>query len=97
MEIDPTVYRLATRYFGLPDNLTVVIQDAITCVRDARKAVPSPRFDYIIHDVFTGGVEPADLFTVEFMKNLYALLKRDGVVAIVRSSFLLVNVTLTCI
>ena len=85
------VYRLATKYFSLPDNFTAVIQDAVTFVRDARKAVPSPRFDYIIHDVFTGGAEPLDLFTVEFMKNLYALLKGDGVVAIVGSSFLLVN------
>lgn len=85
------VHRLATKYFSLPDNFTAVIQDAVSFVRDATKVMPSPRFDYIIHDVFTGGAEPVDLFTVEFMKNLHGLLKGDGVVAIVRSSFPLVN------
>jgi spermidine synthase len=91
VEIDPMVHRLATKYFSLPENYTIVIQDAVTFVQDGRKTVPSLQFDYIIHDVFTGGAEPADLFTVEFMKNLHALLKEDGVVAIVRSSFLLVT------
>jgi spermidine synthase len=46
----------------------------------------SPKYDYIVHDVFTGGVEPADLFTVEFIKGLGSLLKDDGAIAIVRSA-----------
>ena len=41
------------------------------------------KFDYIVHDVFTGGAEPVDLFTVEFISNLKALLTPNGVVAIV--------------
>ena len=41
------------------------------------------RYDYIIHDVFTGGAEPVELFTREFMLGLKALTRRDGVVAIV--------------
>lgn len=40
-------------------------------------------FDYIIHDVFTGGAEPIDLFTEEFLQSLNAMLKPNGVVAIV--------------
>ncbi|KAJ4331385.1 hypothetical protein N0V85_009957, partial [Neurospora sp. IMI 360204] len=40
------------------------------------------QFDYIIHDVFTGGAEPVALFTYEFLQNLNSLLKPDGVVAI---------------
>jgi hypothetical protein len=39
-------------------------------------------FDYIMHDVFTGGAEPVYLFTTEFMQGLYELLKDDGSVAI---------------
>lgn len=43
-------------------------------------------FDYIIHDVFTGGAEPIDLFTEEFLLSLNAMLKPSGVIAIVSSS-----------
>lgn len=41
------------------------------------------RYDFIIHDVFTGGAEPIDLFTLEFLTGLSSLLKSDGVIAIV--------------
>lgn len=40
-------------------------------------------YDYIIHDVFTGGAEPVPLFTEGFLAGLRDLLKPDGVVAIV--------------
>ena len=40
------------------------------------------QYDYIVHDVFTGGAEPAALFTAEFMSSLKKLLKPDGVIAI---------------
>ncbi|OAX82794.1 hypothetical protein ACJ72_02849 [Emergomyces africanus] len=82
VEIDPAVYRLAANYFSLPKNFTPVIQDAVRFVDEASKSTPTPRFDYIVHDVFTGGVEPVSLFTIEFMKGLRSLLKQDGVIAI---------------
>lgn len=86
MEIDPAVYHLAAGYFSLPKNFTPVIQDAVRFVDEANRATPAPSFDYIVHDVFTGGVEPISLFTVEFMKGLRMLLKEDGVIAIVSLS-----------
>ncbi|PGH34868.1 hypothetical protein GX50_02318 [[Emmonsia] crescens] len=82
VEIDPAVYHLAAGYFSLPKNFTPVIQDAVRFVDEANRATPAPSFDYIVHDVFTGGVEPISLFTVEFMKGLRMLLKEDGVIAI---------------
>ncbi|OJD13810.1 hypothetical protein AJ78_05767 [Emergomyces pasteurianus Ep9510] len=82
VEIDPAVYHLAANYFSLPKNFTPVIQDAVKFVDEASKATPISRFDYIVHDVFTGGVEPVSLFTIEFMRGLRSLLKRDGVIAI---------------
>ncbi|KAK2807688.1 hypothetical protein FQN51_000125 [Onygenales sp. PD_10] len=82
VEIDPAVYNLATKYFSLPSNYTPVIQDAVSFINEATKATPVPSYDYIVHDVFTGGVEPIPLFTVEFMQGLRALLKKDGVIAI---------------
>ncbi|TKA66146.1 hypothetical protein B0A49_08210 [Cryomyces minteri] len=39
-------------------------------------------YDYIVHDVFTGGAEPLALFTTSFLTDLRALLSQHGVVAI---------------
>jgi hypothetical protein len=40
------------------------------------------QYDYILHDVFTGGAEPLPLFTREFLADLRALLKPHGVAAL---------------
>lgn len=82
VEIDPVVYRFAVQHFHFPPNHTAVIDNAISFVETARHE--SKKYDYIIHDVFTGGVEPIELFTLEFIQGLEALLAEDGVVAIVR-------------
>lgn len=81
VEIDPVVYKFATEYFNLPSNHLAAIEDATKFVK--RSQASSVRYDYIVHDVFTGGAEPAELFTVEFLGNLATLLKDDGVIAIV--------------
>jgi spermidine synthase len=84
VEIDPVVHDYATEYFNLPTNHTAVKIDAVPWV--AHKASIGPEhysYDYIIHDVFTGGAEPVDLFTFEFISNLSKLLRSDGVIAIV--------------
>ena len=83
VEIDPVVHKFATEYFNLPSNHVAVIEDATEFVKRAHKASPSPQYDYIVHDVFTGGAEPAELFTMEFLTDLKALLKDDGAIAIV--------------
>jgi spermidine synthase len=83
VELDPVVHEFAMKYFELPSNHTFAIEDAIGFV--ATESVDHPKsYDYIIHDVFTGGAEPTALFTVEFLEGLEKLLKDDGVVAIVR-------------
>lgn len=81
VEIDPVVYEFAEKYFQLPSNHTKIIADAVTYTADLAKA--DKRFDYIVHDVFTGGAEPIPLFTLEFLEGLATLLKPDGVIAIV--------------
>jgi hypothetical protein len=81
VELDPVVHHYATKYFNLSPDHTAVIDDAVTYV--AEKSVTNPgSFNFIIHDVFTGGAEPVYLFTSEFMQGLYNLLADDGVVAI---------------
>jgi spermidine synthase len=79
------VHKFAGQYFGLPSNHTAVIEDARTFVNRAQTQ-GSTQYDYIVHDVFTGGAEPVELFTYEFISGLNALLKDDGVIAIVSPS-----------
>jgi spermidine synthase len=76
------VHEFATEYFSLPHNHTKVIEDAVTYTNFLAEHT-NQRYDYIVHDVFTGGVEPSQLYTIEFMKNLDKILKPDGVIAIV--------------
>ncbi|PVH99152.1 hypothetical protein DM02DRAFT_615260 [Periconia macrospinosa] len=81
VELDPVVHHYATKYFDLSPKHTAVIDDAVAYVEAKHKTNPRS-FDYIIHDVFTGGAEPVSLFTVEFLQGLSALLADDGVIAI---------------
>jgi spermidine synthase len=87
VEIDPAVHDFATKYFGLPSDHKVVITDAVTYA--SQLAESGQKFDYVVHDVFTGGAEPVDLFTLEFLRDLHSVLKPDGVIAIVSCPFLL--------
>lgn len=81
VELDPVVHHYATKYFNLSPDHTAVIDDAVSYV-STTSVTNAGSFDYIIHDVFTGGAEPVSLFTTEFMRGLYNLLTPDGVVAI---------------
>ncbi|KNG48308.1 spermine spermidine synthase [Stemphylium lycopersici] len=81
VELDPVVHYYATKYFSLSPEHNAVIDDATSYVAKTSVSAPAS-YDYIIHDVFTGGAEPVYLFTTEFMQGLYSLLTDDGVVAI---------------
>ncbi|KAI9675532.1 MAG: hypothetical protein M1829_003336 [Trizodia sp. TS-e1964] len=80
VEIDPIIHKYAQQFFSLPPNHTAEIRDALSFVEEALD-LPT-RYDYIIHDVFTGGAEPASLFTLEFIASLNTLLQPAGVIAI---------------
>ncbi|KAL2176260.1 S-adenosyl-L-methionine-dependent methyltransferase [Thermothelomyces heterothallicus CBS 202.75] len=82
VELDPVVHKFASQYFHLPSNHTAVIEDAVTYTSRQAADEAAPRYDYIIHDVFTGGAEPISLFTYEFLQDLHSLLKPNGVIAI---------------
>jgi spermidine synthase len=84
VEIDPVVYEYASKYFALPQGHTVVIADAVPYVSELSRS--EEKFDYVVHDVFTGGAEPVDLFTLEFIQGLHSILKPNGVIAIVSYS-----------
>lgn len=90
-EIDPAVYHAARQYFGLSRPASVNLADAALVVQDRASAIvsagrlPSKRdqFDFVVHDCFTGGSVPAELFTREFWWDLALGLKTDGVVVVV--------------
>lgn len=81
VELDPVVHAYATTFFSLSPNHHAVIDDAVSYVARTSASAPGS-FSYIIHDVFTGGAEPAALFTTEFLSGLNALLRADGAIAI---------------
>ena len=95
VELDPVVYKFARKYFNLPEKHMPIIGDAVHLVADAQARNIATRYDYIIHDVFTGGAEPVELFTYEFLSGLNFLLKDDGMVAIVRCVLLSADTLLT--
>ena len=93
VEIDPVVHDYATKYFGLPETHTSVIADAVSYASEIAAGNPynnnqGRKFDYIVHDVFTGGAEPVELFTLEFLQDLRTMLNPNGVIAIVSFSSL---------
>lgn len=77
------MHEYATDCFNLPRNHTSIIGDATEVVKELQSTKARRKYDYIIHDVFTGGAEPIELFTFEFLTNLSNLLTSDGVIAIV--------------
>ncbi|KAI0506076.1 S-adenosyl-L-methionine-dependent methyltransferase [Xylaria bambusicola] len=81
VEIDPVVHKFASKYFGLPPNHTAVIEDVVSWSH-ANAPTLREHFDYIVHDVFTGGAEPVDLFTDTFLGGLKYMLKPNGVIVI---------------
>lgn len=81
VEIDPTIHRFAIEHFNLPKTHRIYIADAVGLV-EAKREEQEDHYDYIVHDVFTGGAEPADLFTIEFLSGLKQMLKPDGVIAL---------------
>jgi spermidine synthase len=51
---------------------------------DARYEIQklSKRYDFIIHDCFTGGSEPTHLLTIEMLEQLRGLLSEQGILAL---------------
>jgi len=91
VEIDPTVYDAAKRYFGLAPPNQVFLEDARQWVARRKINITNPQendatsyelYDYVIHDCFSGGGVPGHIFTTEFWADLKHLLKPDGVLAV---------------
>lgn len=93
IEIDPAVYNASRQFFGLPDidNDRVFLEDARVVVAEKRRSTQqyghsianADKYDYVVHDCFSGGGVPAHLYTLQFWDDLKAIMNPEGVVAIV--------------
>jgi spermidine synthase len=77
IEIDPAVAQAARDYFNFQPTGAFLIGDGRYEVRNLRK-----RYDFIIHDCFTGGAEPIHMLTREMFAELRDLLSGDGILAV---------------
>ena len=81
VEIDPAVVDVAERFFAFRPaaNTRVVVSDARVFTRRAR-SLPR-RYDLIVLDAFGGDYIPEHLMTLEYFREIGALLTDSGVVA----------------
>lgn len=94
IEIDPAVYNASRQYFGLPDlgSDRVFLEDARVVVAEKRRSAQeyehsnADKYDYVVHDCFSGGGVPAHLFTLQFWEDLKTIMNPEGVVAVVSPS-----------
>ena len=77
LEIDPVVAAMAKRYFGFEPPGELIVGDARYEIRRLKG-----KYDFIIHDCFTGGAVPAHLLSVEMLRDLQSLLEEGGILAL---------------
>ena len=75
VEIDPILYQYALDYFKMPKPKNAYLQDARQFLEERSQSV----YDYILHDVFSGGVVSPYLFSIEALTLSKRLLLPDGV------------------
>ena len=88
VEIDPAVYKAATEYFGLPEPYEVYLEDARAFISKRARSNTGTKYDIIVHDCFSGGSVPAQLFTNEFWNDVKRVLSPNGILAVVSACFL---------
>ncbi|SCV69725.1 BQ2448_1119 [Microbotryum intermedium] len=80
VEIDPVVYQYARDHFGVKNvRGEIALEDALEFLS---RRQGQETYDYIIHDVFTGGTVPISLFTMKAWALVQSSLTVNGLVAI---------------
>ncbi|CAG8813987.1 9341_t:CDS:1, partial [Racocetra persica] len=79
VELDPVVYDFAINYFNLKHEHKIYLQDGRKFIDNA----DAQTYDYVLHDVFTGGSVPSALFSIEALEQIKRILKTNGVLALV--------------
>lgn len=77
IEIDPLVVEAAEKFFNYQPTGETIVGDARYQIKKIKK-----KYDFIVHDCFTGGAEPVHLLSREMITELKSMLKPGGVLAI---------------
>ncbi|XP_063902063.1 uncharacterized protein LOC135121710 isoform X2 [Zophobas morio] len=81
VELDPRIVDLATTYFSFfkkdAASVRIYIEDVAKWIR--RPEAETNRYDLILHDVYSGGFVPPNLFTREFLSAIRSLLSDGGI------------------
>jgi spermidine synthase len=78
VEIDGNVARAARDYFGFKGDGDLFIEDGRQFLRRAER-----RYDFVIHDTFTGGTVPFHLFSRQVFLDIRRILTEEGVLCLV--------------
>jgi hypothetical protein len=79
VELDPVVYYMARDYFGLKQPSSVHLESGRTFLERADQDT----YDYILHDIFTGGSVAPKMFSLEILQLIKSALKPNGILAMV--------------
>ena len=82
MELHKEVVHTAEAYFGWEPNGRVWAMDAVATVALLERTEPDIRYDFILHDVCSGGAMAETLLSLHFLRKLSRLLADNGVIAI---------------
>lgn len=84
LELDPAVYEAATTYFNLPSTINkVIIEDATVWADKYNQGSLDKRYGIVIHDFFSGGGVPSNLYTTQFWTVLNEkILSSDGILVV---------------
>ncbi len=77
IEIDPAVAEAAKKYFNFNPTGRVIIGDARYQVKKLDK-----KYNFIVHDCFTGGAEPIHMLSLEMIRELKSHLAPGGILAL---------------
>jgi SAM-dependent methyltransferase len=77
VEIDPAVVRFAQKYFDFAATGRVYVEDARAFLQRTEQ-----RYDFVVHDTFTGGTTPEHLLSLEVLQRIHRTLKPGGVLAL---------------
>lgn len=83
IEIDPAVAKAAQEFFDFKPQGNLIVGDARYHVKQLDK-----KYDFIIHDCFTGGTDPSHLLTQEMFQDLRRLLNPGGILVVNLVGFL---------
>jgi hypothetical protein len=76
-ELDPVIVEFAKQHFALPTPNNVFPVDARKYIDSTTK-----KYDFIVHDVFSGGLVPVTLFSIEAWQSIRQIMTREGALAI---------------